>query len=70
MTSTLTVGDWSVWRAESPRSVRVDEHLIVDLNANGRILQVTNLNGATISLEDLLTVLADVVIDRSWGMHE
>jgi hypothetical protein len=70
MTSTLQVGDWGVWRAGSPRSVQVGEDIVVDLDGNGRVLQVTNLSGATVDYDHLLAVLADLIVDRSWGMHE
>lgn len=70
MTSTLQVGDWAVWRAGSPRAVRIGENLIVDLDGNGRILAITDLNGGPPDYNTLLAVLADLIVDRSWGMHE
>lgn len=70
MTSTLEIGDWGVWRASHPRTVQVEGGLIVDLDANGRIIQVTNVSEAAVSFEDLRRVLADLIVDRSWGMHQ
>jgi hypothetical protein len=61
MTSTLEIGDWGVWRASHPRTVQVEGGLIVDL---------TNVSEAAVSFEDLRRVLADLIVDRSWGMHQ
>lgn len=70
MNSTLEINDWSTVRVGPPRTVQVGEHLVVDLDINGHIIMITNLNGAVVSHEDLVGVLADLVVDRSWGMHE
>lgn len=69
MNSTMEINDWSTQRVGSPRSVQVGEELIVDLSLDGHIIMITSLQGP-VTHDDLKTILADLVVDRSWGMRE